>query len=258
MNPVNLQELLPVSMKAAKAACEEIMDVYNADSFETEYKDDSSPLTIADKRAHTRIVKILNEGLAFPVLSEEGKNIPYETRKEWKHFWLVDPLDGTKEFIRKNGEFTVNIAFVSEGKAVLGVVAVPVTGDIYYGGPGLGAFIVKEEQSFQLVSRDRKLDLQRPGLRVVASRAHMNQGTQQFISTLKEPKLISVGSSLKFMLLATGKADIYPRFGPTMEWDTAAAQAIVEALGIHVLEKGTTCPLRYNKSSLLNPDFVSY
>lgn len=256
MSSISLTELVSTALRAAEEACGEIMDVYSTGNFQTAYKDDASPLTIADKRAHYKIVDILCKNLPYRVLSEEGKHTPYEMRKEWKYFWLVDPLDGTKEFVKRNGEFTVNIAFVEDGVPVLGVMAVPVTGELYYGGRDIGAFQKKDGSFVALRKRDQKTDLKKQGLRVVASKSHMSPETKDFIDSLDNPQLLSVGSSLKFMLLAKGEADVYPRFGPTMEWDTAAAQAIIEPLGIQILKKGTTEPLRYNKPSLLNPDFL--
>lgn len=253
----SLDDLLRAAIKAAEAACREIMEVYSGGIFQTEYKQDESPLTIADKRSHTIITDLLCEHFSFPLLSEEGRNIPYETRSSWKRFWLIDPLDGTKEFIKKNGEFTVNIAFVEDQKPVLGVMAVPATSEVYYGS-GTAAFVKTKDRLLKIEKRIDKVDLRQSGLRVVASRTHMNNETKRFIDSLNEPTLISVGSSLKFMLLAMNKADVYPRFGPTMEWDTAAAQAIIEPLGIQVLQKETHVPLAYNKPSLVNPDFICY
>lgn len=258
MLSVTLNDLVPLALKAAQAACHEIMDVYNSGDFRTEYKDDSSPLTIADKRAHRSITRILSENFPYPVLSEEGKNIPYETRKDWSQLWLVDPLDGTKEFVKKNKEFTVNIAFVENGMPVLGVMAVPATGEMYYGGRGLGAFYRYKDRFVPLHKRGQKVDLKKPGLRVVASISHLSPETKNFIDSLDAPQFSSIGSSLKFMLLARGEADVYPRYSPTMEWDTAAAQAIIEPLGIQVLKKDTLQPLQYNKPTLVNPDFICY
>jgi 3'(2'), 5'-bisphosphate nucleotidase len=167
---------------------------------------------------------------------------------------MVDPLDGTKEFLKRNGEFTVNIALIYKNKPVLGVVAIPVTGDVYYAADH-GAFLKRKGVERKLTPRGRT-DLQLPGLRVVASRSHMNEETQQFINTLHHPSLVSSGSSLKFMLLAEGAADVYPRYAPTMEWDTAASQAIVNAVGLKVIQPGTPRELVYNKPNLLNPNFL--
>jgi 3'(2'), 5'-bisphosphate nucleotidase len=251
---LNLSELLIVAIKAAEAACVEIMDVYNSGDFQAEAKGDDSPLTLADKKAHDKISAILKP-FRLPILSEEGKSIPFSERKSWPYFWMIDPLDGTKEFIKRNGEFTVNIALIHDNRPVLGVVAVPVTGEVFYAAQGLGAWLKKEGGKKQLPKRT-VIDRQQPGLRVVASRSHMNEETQQFIDELKEPSLVSKGSSLKFMLLAEGKADVYPRYAPTMEWDTAAAHAIVSEAGLKVVQAASGKDLLYNKEDLLNPYFL--
>ncbi len=249
-----MEKLLELAIHAAEAACKEILSVYDSGDFQTEAKGDNSPLTLADKKAHNIIVSILQPS-NLPVLSEEGKSIPYEERKNWKQFWMVDPLDGTKEFVKRNGEFTVNIALIENQKPVLGVVAIPVTGDVFYSVQGQGAF-VKRNASVTALPKRSSLDLTKSGIRVVASRSHMSEETEGYIKSLKEPALVSQGSSLKFMLLAEGKADVYPRFAPTMEWDTAAAHAVVSEVGISVLQKDTTIPLLYNKPDLLNPHFI--
>lgn len=256
-----MKDMLGTAVTAAEAASKEILSVYYSTDFETQSKSDNSPLTIADTRAHECIVKHL-EQTDIPILSEEGMDIPYETRKGWKQFWLVDPLDGTREFIKRNHEFTVNIALIEGQRPVLGVVAVPVTGALYYGGNGLGVF--KREASsvpgYQLQVPNRYPPVTgnlRPVTKVVASRSHMNTETADFIAKLGESEVMTAGSSLKFMLLAEGKADIYPRFGPTMEWDTAAAHAILNALGIKVMTTDGSKELQYNKPNLLNPYFVA-
>jgi len=246
--------LLLLSIAAAEKASEEILKVYHSGDFQSEAKGDASPLTLADKRAHQCIIEILQSS-GLPVLSEEGKSIPYEERKQWDYFWMVDPLDGTKEFIKRNDEFTVNIALINKGKPVLGVVAVPVTGDVYYSTEREGAFLKRAGKEIKLKHRE-PLDLKRSGLRVVASRSHMNEETKDFIDSLTNAELVTAGSSLKFMLLAEGKADVYPRYAPTMEWDTAAAHAIVQAVGLKVTEYGTGKELKYNKENLLNPYFL--
>ena len=248
---MKLENHLRTAIEAAEEASKVILEVYNSDNFEAESKGDNSPLTLADRKAHGVIAVIL-DATNLPVLSEEGKNIPYEERKSWEYFWMVDPLDGTKEFIKRNGEFTVNIALIHNGVPILGVVAVPVTGEIFYALQGHGVFVKKNGKEERLPAR-QKWNLDQPGLRVVASRSHMNEETQQFIESLKEPSLVSKGSSLKFMLLAEAKADVYPRYAPTMEWDTAAAHAIVNEAGLKVYEAGTERELRYNKENLLNP-----
>ena len=251
---MNLKALLPIAITAAEEASKEILQVYNSGDFQAEVKGDDSPLTLADKKAHHKISAIL-QSAQLPILSEEGKTIPYTERKGWEYFWMVDPLDGTKEFIKRNGEFTVNIALIHKGVPVLGVVAVPVTGELFYAASGFGAWLKKNGQETKLPRREA-IDLDKTGVRVVASRSHMNEETQTFIDDLKDPVLVSKGSSLKFMLLAEGKADVYPRYAPTMEWDTAAAHAVVNETGLRVLEFNTSNELQYNKENLLNPFFL--
>lgn len=243
-----------MALQAAQSASKKILEVYNSNDFQTEAKGNNSPLTLADKKAHQAIVSILKSS-NLPILSEEGKSIPYNERKNWEYFWMVDPLDGTKEFIKRNGEFTVNIALIENQASILGVVTVPVTGEEYYAAKGVGAFLKVNDKITQLPNRT-PVELDQKGLRIVASRSHMNDETQQFIDQLKDPQLVSSGSSLKFMLLASGKADVYPRFAPTMEWDTAAAHAVVNAVGLKVVKQNSKTELLYNKPDLLNPHFV--
>lgn len=251
---MNLNTLLPLAITAAEKAAEEILNVYHSGDFQAEAKGDNSPLTRADKNAHHVIADTLQSS-NLPVLSEEGKAIPYDERRAWEYFWMVDPLDGTKEFIKRNDEFTVNIALIHHGIPVLGVVVVPVSGDVYYASAGNGAFLKRKGNETKLPTHG-PLDLKQPGLRVVASRSHMNTETEDFINGLANATLVSAGSSLKFMLLAEGKADVYPRYAPTMEWDTAAAHAIVIETGLQVYQYGTMKPLTYNKENLLNPYFL--
>jgi len=251
---LDFKSLLRTAIRAAEKASEEILKVYHSSDFQAEAKGDNSPLTLADKNAHHTIAEIL-QSTNLPILSEEGKTIPFEERRQWEYFWMVDPLDGTKEFIKRNDEFTVNIALVNKGIPIMGVVAVPVTGDVYFATEGEGAYLRRSGKEIKLPLRE-PLDLSRAGLRVVASRSHMNEETQQFINGLKDAVLVSAGSSLKFMLLAEGKADVYPRYAPTMEWDTAAAHAVISAVGMQVTQYGTDNPLVYNKENLLNPYFL--
>jgi 3'(2'), 5'-bisphosphate nucleotidase len=251
---MNFDNLLATAIQAAEQACEVILDVYNSDNFQAEAKGDNSPLTLADRKAHA-VIDVILEATQIPVLSEEGKSIPYADRKGWEYFWMVDPLDGTKEFIKRNGEFTVNIALIHRNRPVMGVVAVPVTGEVFYASEGKGAFVRRDGRD-ELLPSKRRWELSEKGLRVVASRSHMSEDTQRFIEALNEPSLVSKGSSLKFMLLAEGKADVYPRHAPTMEWDTAAAHAIVNEVGLKVLQYGTDAELIYNKENLVNPFFL--
>jgi len=253
---VDLSTLLTPVIAAAREAGKAILEVYSTD-FSVELKNDNSPLTLADKLSHEIIVRRLTEitGDTIPILSEEGKDIPYEERKKWDYFWLVDPLDGTREFIKRNGEFTVNIALIREQRPVLGVIYVPVADILYAAYEEVGAY--KEGGGLRV-----KLPEQHPGKRftIVGSSSH---GTEELAAFVEEAKLeygevdfISAGSSLKFCLVAEGKAEVYPRLGPTMEWDTAAGQAIAELAGASVTEMETNKPLTYNKQSLLNPWFM--
>jgi 3'(2'), 5'-bisphosphate nucleotidase len=309
-----------IAIKAGGA----ILEVYNREDFETSIelsrKDDDSPLTAADRAAHKTITEALTaEYPDIPILSEEGRDIPYAERSRWDRFWLVDPLDGTKEFIKRNGEFTVNIALIEGGRPVLGVVYVPVRDLLYYGREGMGAFKLPEAAEVfgrtrtstasaelqasngnngAIFERSEKLPFPQANTRkkkisVVASRSHFSPETEQFIESLRsklpedgEIELVQAGSSLKICLVAEGTADVYPRFGPTMEWDTAAGQAIAEAAGAEVIiaedsaqagsassaaadssagdtspapgsaESAPGAPLRYNKENLLNPWFI--
>ncbi len=241
----------------AAEASEKILEIYGT-AFGVTAKDDNSPLTAADLAAH----RILVAGLqrltpAIPVLSEESASIPFSERSQWPRFWLVDPLDGTKEFIQRNGQFTVNIALIENHEPVLGVVRVPVSGACYFAARGHGAFC---EQPGQYPSSIKVKPLP-PGevVRVVGSRSHGGLGLQAFVAKLGAHQLVTIGSSLKFCQVAEGAADVYPRLGPTSEWDTAAAQAIVEVAGGRVVSAETGEPLRYNtRESLLNPYFIVY
>lgn len=235
------------------------MKIY-AEDITVETKSDYSPLTEADKKSNAIILEGLNTSYPeIPFISEETKLTPYEVRKHWKQFWLIDPLDGTKEFIKKNGEFTVNIAFIEEGVPVVGVVHVPAQNKTYYGVKGIGSF--KSDGGDQKSEIRNNSDYaEKDKVVVVASRSHLSDETLQFVEQLraegKEVEFLSSGSSLKFCLVAEGAADVYPRFGPTMEWDTAAAQAIVMYAGKKVINYETKEPLIYNKENLLNPWFI--
>jgi len=259
-----MQTLLQKAINASIKAGQVILEVYNSSDFEVQIKSDQSPLTLADREAHNIIMELLTE-TGIPVLSEEGINIPYNERKKWQRFWLVDPLDGTKEFIKRNGEFTVNIALVENGKPIMGVIYVPVTDVLYFGSAHQGSFRLNEaKQKADWFDEAEKL----PGskndqiYRVVASRSHMSPETEDFIQNLNadHPKveIVSKGSSLKLCLIAEGKADIYPRFGLTSEWDTAAGHAIISASGGKVvLADNPDLDLKYNKENILNPYFIA-
>lgn len=256
---------LLLAIKASLFAGEKILEVYNSNDFEIELKSDNSPLTLADQNAHKIIVENL-EKTNIPVLSEEGKNILFEERQNWEYYWLVDPLDGTKEFIKRNGEFTVNIALIKKDTPVLGVIYVPVTKDLYFSEKSLGAFkainVDFESDLNSLMQFSFKLPFftDNEVFTVVGSRSHMNSETEEFITNLKakhgKVNFISKGSSLKICMVAEGLANIYPRFAPTMEWDTAAGHAIALGAGCTVSQSDKKTPLRYNKKELLNPWFI--
>lgn len=250
---MEMNNLLETAKAAAIAASEEILKIYETGDFSIEAKSDDSPLTKADKAAHLKIVSFL-EKTGIPILSEEGKDISYQERNDWEYFWMVDPLDGTKEFIKKNGEFTVNIALIHNEEPVLGVVLPPVLDELYWAIKGEGAFKKSSEGEVKILTSKNKLSDH--ALKVVASRSHMSPETKEFVETLNEPKIVSKGSSLKFVLVATGEADVYPRFGPTMEWDTAAADVIVREAGGSVVLTDQKSSLKYNKENLLNPYFI--
>ena len=252
---MQLKELLALARKASSHASQAILSIYKSEDFGVDMKSDDSPLTKADKKGHDIICSYLEKS-GIPILSEEGDHSNYKERKHWSRLWIVDPLDGTKEFIKRNGEFTVNIALVEEQRPILGVVEAPVLDFQYYGIVGEGAFKVAASIEQNLSPLD-KLDISRQGLKVVASRSHLNDETKEFLTGLNNPDIVSMGSSLKFMMIAEGKADIYPRFAPTMEWDTAAAHAIMLALGGNVFDNKQK-PLMYNKENLLNPHFEAY
>ncbi len=233
----------------AENAGRAIMAVYDSGDFGVSTKEDNSPLTRADQ-ASQRVLSKLEGYLGLPLISEEGNVPPHEMRSAWPAYWLIDPLDGTKEFIQRNGEFTVNIALIQNGRTTYGVVHVPATNTTYVGGAG------KETLKFSEVGQERiRVSAPHDGpLRVVASRSHMSPETQEYIDALGPVDVVAAGSSLKFCRVAEGSADVYPRLGPTMEWDTAAAQAIVEGAGGQVLSGDA--PLTYNREEMLNPHFL--
>ena len=238
----------------ARDAGSAIMEIY-AGEFDVELKGDNSPLTCADRASHQVIVEGLQEATpGIPILSEEGRDIPYAERAAWPLFWLVDPLDGTKEFIKRNGEFTVNIALVEDGRVTAGVVYVPAQDTMYFGRLGTGAWKIEGNQvpvKISVRAADESL-----GLTVVMSRSHPSPELAEYLRGIKVAEAMPVGSSLKLCVVAEGKADLYPRLGPTMEWDTAAGHAVVEAAGGAVTQVDGA-PLRYNKENLLNPYFIA-
>lgn len=254
--------LLSTAVQASLDAGKAIMKIYSdpAEDFGIERKADNSPLTKADKASHGIIMDALLP-TGIPVLSEEGSDIPFAVRGGWDRFWLVDPLDGTKEFIKKNGEFTVNIALIEAGVPVMGVIYVPAMQKLYYGSTDDGAHMA-QVKDHSVIGEAVKIPVSggRDVWTVVASRSHMSPETQDYISAMEkehgEVHAISAGSSLKICLVAEGRADIYPRFAPTMEWDTAAGHAIARAAGHDIYEGLTDTPLKYNKEDLHNPWFV--
>lgn len=262
-----LSNHLQLAIRAAIEASKEILSVYRSDNFEVETKEDNSPLTKADKAAHKIITSFLKKS-NIPILSEEGKSIPYSTRKNWSQLWIVDPIDGTKEFIKRNGEFTVNIALIKKNKPIIGVILTPVTGELYFSENNLGAFkstinlnnfnleyLLQKAQKLPLIANDKIYT-------VVASRSHLSKETETFVKELRKKhgdiNFISTGSSLKLCMVAEGKANCYPRFAPTMEWDTAAGQAICESAGFQVIDYISKKPMKYNRKELLNNWFTVF
>lgn len=258
---------LGIAVQAAVEGGAAIMEIYSQEDLGVEYKDDHSPLTLADKKCNDVIISYLIN-TSHPIISEENRQLDFSERKDWETCWIVDPLDGTKEFVKRNGEFTVNIALVKGGKPYLGVIYVPDTKELYVSD-------VQEKKAAKFVLEDHKVDVDSLDIdafliapksssselvRVVGSRSHMSEATEDFVGSLKgiyeKVDIVSKGSSLKFCLVAEGKADVYPRFAPTMEWDTAAGQAICEAVGLQVISKETDQALLYNKENLLNPWFI--
>ncbi len=265
------------SIQAALEAGEVIEEIYQSD-FAVEYKEDNSPLTRADRESHDLLVASLSR-FKIPVLSEEGREIPYAERKTWERLWIVDPLDGTKEFIKRNGEFTVNIALVEYFKPVLGVVYAPVQDVLYFAAKDIGSYklerpdirqiSVKDDAEGEdgvmenLIGRAERLPVDRPKempFTIAGSRSHAGPELKKFVEEKRrehgDVEFISAGSSLKICLVAEGTADLYPRLGPTCEWDTAAGQAIAELAGAKVLNFHTGESLKYNRDDVLNPWFI--
>ncbi len=274
---MNVEKVAIPALRAAVLAGQAIMEVYQTD-FEVDYKSDKSPLTLADRRAHDIITEHLLPS-EIPILSEEGRDIPYSERKTWETLWIVDPLDGTKEFIKKNDEFTVNIALIHGQVPVFGVIYVPVKDMLYFGSLTAGAYLLKNRPLLErfsgppgaadlppleeVISRSRRLpnsEHSRSPRVIVGSRSHLTPEVEAFVDMQKQHydqvEFVAAGSSLKFCLVAEGRAAVYPRLGPTMEWDTAAGQAIAAAAGAKVYRHDTGDPLLYNRPDLLNPWFV--
>jgi len=256
-----------IAIQAAILAGKEILKVYKGD-YDISLKKDESPVTKADLLAHNKIDNHLKQ-IGIPVLSEEGKEIPYAERIKWKQFWMVDPLDGTKEFINGNDEFTVNIALIENNKPVFGIIYVPILNELYVGGRAEGSYslttnnaVIEWEQVVRdgnMLSRKRKNVSSLKRIKVLTSRSHLNQKTLTYIDKYRKGgvllETIGVGSSLKFCLIAAGKAQLYPRFSPCMEWDTAAGDAICQGVGLRLINLDMGSILKYNKKSLLNSNF---
>ncbi len=258
MTPAELKDLIQQVIPIAKTAGDKIMEIYaDESSFNVEHKSDDSPLTRADKEANDIICKGLDSlKVDFPIISEENKMLPFAERKDFTYCWMVDPLDGTKEFIKRNGEFTVNIALIYNGQSVGGVVYAPVLEEMYYASKGNGAVKLHQGKTTHLAAT--LYHPEEKALSIVCSRSHLNEGTQNFIDGYDAPLKVSKGSSLKFLILANGEAQIYPRLAPTMEWDTAAAHIILEESGGSLVKAEDGQPLEYNKEDLLNPHFIAY
>ena len=268
-----LAQLALTAIKAAVSAGERIMEIYSCpqSQWEVESKADNSPLTIADKESNRIITEYLENNGRYPILSEEGAHLPYSERKCWESLWVIDPLDGTKEFLKRNDEFTVNIALVEKSHPTIGIIYVPATRMLYFGIVGEGAWAVadfldtEEELSLDgLKAAALQLPSERPDGKtfvVAASRSHLNAETENFVSKLKEKHgnvvFKQAGSSLKICLVAEGAADVYPRLAPTMEWDTAAGHAILKAAGGEIFQYNSREPLAYNKEDLHNPSFLA-
>jgi 3'(2'), 5'-bisphosphate nucleotidase len=256
MNEIKHQDLAALTeeiIEISRLAGNKILEIYDTD-FSVEKKEDNSPLTAADMAAHNTICDALKRLTPdTPILSEESSHINFEERQGWNQYWLVDPLDGTREFIKRNGEFSVNIALIENHKSILGVIYIPVTGVCYSASLNNGAY-KNEPNSKSVRINAKKTD--KDNITVAGSRSHGNAQQRSFIENLNDPELLAIGSSLKFCLVAEGLADIYPRFGPTSEWDSGAAQCIVEESGAVVVDTNFKT-LKYNtKESLLNPSFL--
>ena len=258
-------QLVDQAIHAALLAGIKILEVYSSPDFDVQVKDDHTPVTLADRYAHDEILKAL-ESTHLPVLSEEGIHLSYSERKNWDLFWLVDPLDGTKEFIKRNDEFTVNIALIQKNEPLAGVIYAPVTGELYVGIAGVGAFKLFHPsldctfQVLQLSGIKLPEKLKSDGFVVLASRSHMTPETEAYIEELRKKhgsiEIIRMGSSLKICKIAEGNADVYPKIGKTMEWDTAAGHAIAKAAGKNIFHPDLMTELTYNKEDLQNPHFI--
>lgn len=260
----DIRSLLNIIVKASIEAGAEILKIYDQDDFGIQQKNDASPITLADKNANAVINKHLKP-TEIPIISEENNIAEFEERKSWSRCWIVDPLDGTKEFIKRNGEFTVNIALVENGVPIMGVIYVPVSRDLYYGIVSEGKAYKINTFNFSVDFLDKSTPLSGKEsntsvVKVMGSRSHLSSETEKYINKIresgKEVSFVSIGSSIKFCYLADGKASIYPRFSPTMEWDTCAGDAICSAVGLKVVDAISKKRLLYNKKELVNPSFI--
>ncbi len=261
-----MKDIFLTAINASIEAGKEILRIYNNDDFQVTFKDDKSPLTIADKKSNEIIMQAITK-LSIPIISEENKQLTYTERKDWNTLWLVDPLDGTKEFIKRNGEFTVNIALIKDNLPIFGVIYVPVKKTLYFGSEINASCIINNvSEVFSTYNEALNSSKTLPtynnsdSYKVVASKSHFNEETKNFIEKLKEKhekiELVNAGSSLKLCLVAEGSADIYPRYAPTMEWDIAAGHAIAKFAGGSVTIADTNTEVNYNKENLLNPYFI--
>lgn len=257
LEETDIKDIIDVLVTAHK----EILKIYNdhGNSLSVYEKDDKSPLTMADLASNKIICDYL-ENSKIPIISEENKTVEYETRKGWNLFWLVDPLDGTKEFIKRNGQFTTNIGLIENDKPIFGFVGIPVEGKVYYGGKGYGIFCYDSNKGETVELKRRCIRDEKLIVRVIASNSHLNKETDDYIKGLEESgktvEKIRCGSSLKFLKIIEGEADIYPRLAPTMEWDVAASHALIREYGALVKDVVTDQEMRYNKESLKNNSFI--
>ena len=254
---MNYSNILKSIIDTSYLAGEKILEIYNDNNYKSsiEIKKDASPLTIADKASNDVIINSLKKiNTKIPILSEEEKEIDFSSRKDWNRFWLVDPLDGTKEFINRNGEFTVNIALIEDSCPVMGVVYAPVKKKLWYGLKNYGSFLINNNEKPIKISKKKPLD---EIIKIVSSRSHANdKKLKKYLKKFKKHEIISMGSSIKMCLVADGTAHYYPRFGPTMEWDTGAAHAVVKYANGNIYNIDTKEELIYNKENLLNPGFI--
>ena len=264
------KEFIDSFIKLIKECNKIVLDIYQSD-FKVITKSDSTPLTLADEKCNQHICNFLKKHYnKILIISEENKEISYNQRKKHNLYWLIDPIDGTKEFVKKNGQFTINIGLCRNKVPIFGIVSIPVTGEIYYGVEGIGSFKLTNDNKIKL--QISKKDFTKKGLNIVASASHLNEKTKLFIELFKEPNIVSTGSSIKLLWVAEGKADIYPRIAPTSEWDTCAAHAVVKYAGGNVIKYVKNCIVKnieknnflnneelvYNKENILNPYFIVY